>query len=110
VDVPIWWEQRVEIAAVKDACLLDLKLSPVCHVAPVQSAIDNFGLLAAIKPYQTPGQVIVHGRGLAGWDHQAEQAERSIARAEEQPLSDPATHAAPRVGLRECSGQPGLVC
>lgn len=37
-----------------------------------------------------PSQVIVYGRGGTGRDHQAEERQRSVCRAIEEPLADAA--------------------
>src|SRR5690606_31948317 len=97
VNVAVWRQEDAEIARGDASPSLDRQLRPFRLASVVQAAVDDLLLLAAVESDEPPGQVVVNGCCLA-WRHdQAEEAERAVAGAEEQPLADTAAHAALRV-------------
>ena len=80
-------------AHIYDAITSTGKLEPSA-LPPVELLV----LVAPVKADEPPRQVVVHGRHRLRWHNQAEQRERAVSGAEEQPLADPAAH--PALGRR----------
>ena len=80
-------QQRVEVARLERA-----RLGQAQRAAP--GVVDLLVLRAPIEADETPGEVVVDGRGGARRNDEREERERAVARAEEQPLTDAAAHAA----------------
>ena len=90
MDVVAWAGQRVEVAGLERAALRGS--------ARRRLGEDVLVLRAAVEPDEPPREVVVDRRLQARRDDQREQRQRAVAGAEQQPLADPAAHAALRVG------------
>src|SRR5437762_10330988 len=87
MDVVLRRQQRVEVAPLERARLGQPQPAG-------RRLVDLLVLRAPIEPDETPGEMVVHGRGGARRNDEREERERAVARAEEQPLTDAAAHAA----------------
>ena len=82
-------DEDVEVARDQGASLDELEPSvPLC--------VDLFVLRAAVEADEPPREVVVDGRLRAGRDDEREEREGAVLRAVEEPLADPAAHAALR--------------
>src|SRR5262245_25882274 len=102
MDVVVGWEEGVEVARAQRAALDEPQLVALARV-------DLLVLLAAVQADEAPREVVVDRRRRAGWDDEREQRERFVAGPVEQPLPDPAAHAAVRDGLCELVRKPALI-
>src|SRR6266480_3477779 len=89
VDVVARRNQDVEVAPLERSLLDELE-------RPAALRVDLFVLSPAIQADEPPGEVVVDGRLRPGQDHEREQRQRAVLGAVEEPLADPATHAALR--------------
>jgi hypothetical protein len=96
VDVVGRRDERVEVAGFEPALLLERELA----------VEDVLVLRAAVEADEAPREVVVDRRLGAARDDEREQRQRAVAGAEQQPLADPAAHAALRVALLVALGQP----
>ena len=70
---------------------------------------DLLVLLAPVEADETPGEVVVDGGRRAGRDDESEERERLVLGPVEEPLADPAAHAAPGYRRSQLVGKPGMV-
>src|SRR6266536_2706658 len=100
VDVVLGRNQHVEVPARERARLHDYEL------AVVAQCVDLLLLCAAVEADETPGKMIVNGGLRPRRDDEAEQRQRRVAGAKEQPLADAAAHPGLGRGLLEALGEP----
>src|SRR6266511_3726133 len=103
MDVVRRGEQRVEVAGHECALLGELEPTRVLRV-------NLLGLRAPVETDEPPREMVIHRCLRARRDDEREERERAVAGTEEQPLPDPAAHAA--IGRRRgvLRRQPPLVC
>ena len=102
MDVVVRREECVEVARLQRAPLDEPQLLALARV-------DLLVLLAAVQADEAPGEVVVDRRRRAGGDDEREEGERLVLGPVEEPLADPAAHAAARNRRGELVRQPGLV-
>src|SRR6476660_7398989 len=87
MDVVVRRQERVEVAGRERASTRERELRTL---RPVELLV----LVAPVEADEPPRQMVVHGSHRAGRDDEAEQRERAIGGAEEEPLADATSHAA----------------
>jgi hypothetical protein len=102
MDVVARRDQHVEIAGIERSPLDELE-------RPVPLGVDLLFLRSAIQADEAPGEVIVDRRLRAGGDDEREERQRPVGGAVEEPLRDPAAHAALENRRLELGGEPRLV-
>src|SRR5215471_15695085 len=102
MDVVVRRKEGVELACAQRPALHQPKILALARV-------DLLVLFAPVQADEAPGEVVVDRRRRTGGHDEREERQRLIAGPVEQPLADPAAHAAVRDRLGKLVGEPPLV-